>query len=212
MNLKAILISTGLVLVLGSLLALQTHRLKTVKAERDQVIDYHNSKDVLVQQLTTKLGQASVRSEVLDLTVRNLQKLQSDKDLQWLKQIEGINKRMNNVEQVVSTTAQVVGNFKIGLRDTTIFQQDTSKILNSFHALAFDNHNQWISLRGYIMPDTLLVTPRVTVPLQSVVYWEREKILGLKIGSKSWFKQTTSPNPYVTITEDKLIQVSKKPK
>lgn len=212
---KAGIIGFILVSALGAIIGIQQRALEKARTEREQAIQFSNSKSDSLEYLETKLGQASAKSDVLDLTIRNLRQLQQDKDLAWIKQIEGINKRMNNVEQIVSTTARAVGTFRIGLKDTVIniVPVDSAAAPNSVRSLAFDNHNKWFRLKGFIMPDTLVVTPEIYVPLQSVVYWERKRFLGLKIGRKDWFKQTTSPNPYVKITEDKLIRVSKhKPK
>ena len=210
MNLKAISICIAAVLVLTGLLAIVQAKYERAVEERSQAIKYSLAKDDSLAYMKTKLGKESARSTVLDLTLRNLQRLQSQERLAWVKQIEGVNKRMNNVEQITSTTARAVATFKIGLKDTTVvIQTDTTEIPKSFHALAFDNKDKWIRIRGYVMPDTLVAMPEVYVPLQSVVYWQRRKFLGLKIGKKDWFKQTTSPNPYVRITSDELIRVSK---
>lgn len=212
MNLKFISICIAIIIGLAGLLALAQARLQEAREERDQAIKYSISKDDSLVHMKTKLGQASARSEVLDLTVQNLKRLQSDKELAWIKEIEGIKKGLKNVEQIISTTATVASTFDVGLKDTTIYKPPAQGKLgvDSIFAKAFDNGNQWIRLKGYILPDTLVITPRVNVPLQSVVYWQRKKwIFGLRLGKKEWFKQTTSLNPYVTITEDKLIRVSK---
>lgn len=211
MNLKVILIAGTVIVILSGALAIQQVRLERTIEERDQAISYSLSKDDSLEYMTTKLGQVTSRSIVQDLTIRNLQKLVTDRDLAWIKEIKGINKRMNNVEQIASTTARAVATFKIPLGDTTIFSLDS--LQQKFKT--FDNQNKWIRLRGLILSDTVVVKPEVSVPLQSVVYWERQKgFLGLRwFGKKEWFQQTKSDNPYVTITEDELIRVSKrKPK
>lgn len=226
MNIKPLIILTIVSLFAIGLCAYLQLRLEIALTERDQAIQYSLSKDDTLEYLTTKLGQVTSRSRVQDLTIRNLERLQADKELRWLKHIEGINKRMNNVEQIMTTTARVVGSFNIPLRDTSISLQDGTGLTSG---RIFDNKYEWFHLKGIILEDSLLVTPDVPVPLQSVLYWQRElwpkirtkkgtegekdKFIGLRIGKKEWFKQTTSINPYVRITEDKLIRVSKrKPK
>src|SRR5690606_2869448 len=200
------------IFVLIGLLAWRQTAYERAKTELDQAIQYNLAKDDTLEYMTTKLGQVTSRSRVQELTIRNLERLQADKELKWLKYIEGINKRMNNVEQIMTTTARVVGNFSIPLRDTIIFLQDGTEPTSG---RIFDNKYEWFHLKGIILEDSLLVTPDVPVPLQSVLYWQRElwpkirikkgaegekdKFIGLRIGKKEWFKQTTSVNPYVRI-------------
>lgn len=215
MNLRIISFCVVLIIVLSIISLSVWNKYQTAVQERDQVIQFSLAQGDSIHQMSTKLGQASARSRLQDLTVSNLRRLQHQKDLAWLKQIEGINKRMNNVEQISTTTARLMTTFSTGLRDTTVsVPLDSGGVVRTIPARAFDNKNKWISLKGLVMPDTLIVTPIVNVPLQSVVYWQRKRsrLLWFRIGRKEWFKQTTSENPYVTITEDKLIQVSKKPK
>lgn len=212
---KIIAASWIAILVLGGLLAWKQTQLEIAQVEREQAVQYSLAKDDSLVIMKTTTGQLAARSNVLELTIRNLERLQADRDLQWLQTIEGINKRMNNIEEISTTTAHVVGTFKIPLQDTTIFIQDED---GEVFGHIFDNQYEWFRLRGITYLDTLIVTPEVPVPLQSVVYWERRqwpvifngKLKGPRIGRKEWYKQTTSPNPYVTITEDKLIRVTKK--
>lgn len=217
LSLKSVIGLGAVIMILMVVLAIQQSRLEIAVTERDQAIQFSQAKDDSLVQLTTTLGQVTTRSEVQELTIRNLERLQADKELSWIKEIRGVNKKLNNVEQIMSTTLKAVATFKIGLQDTIIHLQppDSSGIPSSIQAQFFDNENEWFGIRGYILPDTLVVIPEVYVPLNSIVYWERKKgFLGLRwFGRKEWFKQTTTPNPYVTITQDKLIRVSKrKPK
>src|SRR5690606_13403794 len=111
LNTKIITIAGGVIFVLIGLLAWRQTAYERAKTELDQAIQYNLAKDDTLEYMTTKLGQVTSRSRVQELTIRNLERLQADKELKWLKYIEGINKRMNNVEQIMTTTARVVGNF-----------------------------------------------------------------------------------------------------
>ena len=63
--------------------------------------------------------------------------------------------------------------------------------------------------QGWLRKDTVNLKLHATVPIYSVLYWEREKILGLKIGRKNWFSDIMSTNPNVTIKAHSNIQIRK---
>src|SRR5690554_3066904 len=176
--------------------------------ERDQAIQYSLAKDDSIQYLQTKLGQAAAKSKVQDLTINNLRRLQEDKELAWIRQIEGVNRRLNNVEQISSTTAQAVGSFKMGLRDSIIYaDEDVSKV-NPISVSFFSFEDNWANIKGYFADSAYISDLRIDLKLQSVVYWERKhRFLGIRFGKKQWFQQTTTDNPYVTILDDQLIRV-----
>lgn len=227
-NLKLIAGLGAVILLLSTLLAVSLSETSRVKSERDQAIQYTKStQDTLVRR-TTKLGQESVRSKSLGLSLNVLQQLREDDRIAWVKQFEGVHKRMNNLEQISSTTAIVSAEFKTGLKDTLITTNrflssvdSSSSLGTTFLARTFDNKDKWIHITGLIFPDTVIINATAEVVLQSVLYWERKKWPKIKVGKKDfgprwgrkeWFKETTSPNTYITITKDELIQVGSKKK
>jgi len=58
-----------------------------------------------------------------------------------------------------------------------------------------------------IVDNDISVHEEMTVPLSVVNYWERKRILGLKIGKKLYVTEATSQNPHVKI--DKLNSIFK---
>jgi hypothetical protein len=206
-KITAILI-IALVAVVGALGIVLT-KLERAQEERDQAVDFSNARQDSIAYLTTKTGQESAKTTVLDLTIRNLRRLQSDERIAWVRQFDGIKHDLRNLEQATRTTARLVAEFKIPMGDTTIILPDSTRV----QAKTFDNHNEWFRLRGVVTADTLVATPEVTVPLESVLYWERpHKVLGVRYGRKKWVNETTSPNPYVKITKSEIIRVGRKKK
>jgi hypothetical protein len=204
---RIIIILSTLILLLITVLTIVVRQLQTVKEERDQAIDYTLQKDDSIQYLKTKNGQVSAKAYVQELTIRNLKKLSESKDLAWIKQFEGVHKRLNNVEQATKLTADVVGNFKIPLRDTTIINLDSSVT----KAHTFNNKDKWFPIKGIIFTDSITTTSKIPVPLESILLWERpHRFLGIRFGKKSWSNQTSSPNPYVKITDNKIVRIGKK--
>lgn len=202
---KLTIIIGVLFLGLVATLAVVVRRLEIMKVERDQLVQYSLEKSDSIEYLKTKNGQIIARSTVQDLTIRNLRKLSDN--LPWIKQFEGVNRRLNNVEQATKLTAQVVGNFQFPLRDTTIINLDS--IVTK--AKVFNNKDKWFPIKGVVFSDSITTTSKIPVPLQSILLWERKhKFLGIKFGRKKWTNQTTSENPYVKITEHQIIRIGKK--
>lgn len=211
-NLKMYAILGGTIVLLGLTLGFMWDKLQQVKTERNQAIEFSNARADSIDHFKNLWGRETARVSVLDLTVRNMRRLQSDERLAWVRQFESVNKRMNNLESATRTVAKAVGEFKIPI-DTTARKDwtwlDDSTWLQP-NVRTFDNHNEWIRIRGTITADTVVVLADANVPIESVVLFERKKVLGMRIGRKQWFTETASPNPYVKITESTVIRVGKR--
>lgn len=203
MQFKIILICIILSLAGGLFVTLR--HMEKVKTERDQAIDFNNIRDS-VMYYRNKVGQEVARARVSELSASNALAMLDDERLVWIKNFESINKRMNNLEQASRTIAVAMGKFRIPLRDTTIVTVD-----GSVKAKTFDNHNEWFRIKGMVLEDTVVTTPIIPVPLQSVITWKRKhKFLGIRFGRRQWFTETSSDNPYVKITLHEVIRVGKK--
>lgn len=211
-NLKMYAILGGTIVLLGIALGTLWDKFQRVKKERNQAIEFSNARQDSIEYFKNAWGRETARSAVLDLTIRNARRLQSDERLAWVRQFESVNKRMNNLESATRTVARAVGEFKIPIDTTT--QQGWTWLDDSTwlqpNVRTFDNHNEWIHIRGTITADTVVVYADAKVPIESVVVFERKKFLGLRIGRKQWFTESASPNPYVKITESTVIRVGKR--
>jgi hypothetical protein len=204
-----LMIGMGAVIVaLGTLLFLSEQRSQTRKVSWDQAVNFNLAATDSLKTYKTDKGKLVAVVETQELTIRNLQKMQDDPRVSWIKEIEAVNKRLNNVEQVSQFTAKVVANFKIPLRDTTILVNDST-----FKVRTFDNHDEWLRVSGVVTPDTIEVIPFVKVNIKSVLLWERErwpgKKFGLKIGKKNYTAHGTTDNPYATITAIEVTKIGR---
>lgn len=199
----------AVIIALGTLLFLSEQRSQTRKIAWDQAVDFNLAATDSIRTYKTDKGKLVAVVETQELTIKNLQKLQDDPRLSWIKEIEAVNKRLNNVEQVSQFTAKVVANFKIPLRDTTIFVNDST-----FKVRTFDNHNEWLRVSGVVTQDTIEVVPFVNVNIKSVLLWERgrwpSEKFGLKIGRKRYESHGLTDNPYATITGMQITDIVKK--
>ncbi len=175
--------------------------------ELKQVVKFSNSKDDSITHYVNKYGQQVAKSEVLELTVRNTQKLREDDRLSFVKYFDGVNKRMNNLEQATKTIAEY--NKVI---DVPIVQSlDSSGKPTKFRTFLYkDSLN---SVNGLIKPDTVTIKLHAVVPIYSVMYWQRNKFLGLVRmwpAKRNWFNDVMSTNPSVTIKSYSNIQIKKR--
>lgn len=204
-----ILVLSLLLLVAGTTIFFLTEKLDTALGERDQAISFNNSKDDSLTHYISKYGQEVAKNHIQDLTVRNLRKMQHDERLSWISKFDGVNKRLNNVEQATRTTAHIVGSFHIPLADTVYKHVDGTLV----KAKTFNNKDPWLNLSGVITGDSVLTKADVPVPLESIILWERKgKFLPKVFGRKEYSTQTTSANPYVKITKHELTRFAKKPR
>jgi hypothetical protein len=205
MKLKIYIIAVVIFCSMAITISLLLEKVNRISSDRDQALEFIRRDSIELSYYKSKYNTEIAKSERLTLSVYNAQKLINTERLAWIKQFNGVNKRLNNLENTTKTTAQLVANFKIPLSDTTIVQPDSTVL----RARKFNNNNKWIELNGIILPDTVNIQPVVNVPIQEVLYWQRKKFLFLRIGKKEYFSEVTSPNPYVKFTQHEVIRIKK---
>ncbi len=206
MKIQTIVIAVIVFAIAGTTIAWQAERIQELKVEKSQVIEFAKKDSIALVYYKTKAGKEVAKSKQLTLSLDNTQKLIGTERLSWIRQFEGVNHRLNNLEHATRATAVAVANFKIPLGDTTILLPDSTVL----RARKFTNNNKWIELTGLVLPDTVSIVPRVTVPIEEVFYWQRKKILFLRIGKKEYFSDITSPNPYVKFIQNEVLRIEKK--
>lgn len=183
----------------------QKNTIDRLKVEKREAIEYAKNDSSVVVWYRNKLNLEVSKVGVLNLSLSNTRQLLETERLNFVKTFDGVNKRLNNLEHASQTTLEAVGNFRMGLKDSTLRVDDSSMTVRKF-----DNNNGWFHISGYVARDTIIVHPQFNMTMQSVLYWKRKKILGLRIGRKEYFKETTSLNPFVHITRDEFITVGKR--
>lgn len=202
---KLILIMGGTIIALIASLTFAQKRIQTLKIDRDQAIAFNNARADSLERYKNKYGIVVSRAEVLDLSLRNMQKMREDERLFWLREFESLNKRLNNVEQASRVTAEIVGNFKIPIQEVPIYRGDSL-----FQVRTFDNEDPWLRVSGVILKDSIEVIPNVKLDIKTVFLWERKKFLGLKIGRKEFYAEVLTDNPYATIRSVEVTRVSRR--
>jgi hypothetical protein len=159
-------------------------------SQRDSAIMYKNRYGQAVYQIQTqRLDQetmAKLRRDLVDITSR----------------FNGLNKKLNNVEQLSQVTLTAVGNLQGSVTDTVVVRDSVS--VNAFQFAAQD---KWFTVTGLVIPEQkkVEVTPSFTANVYAVSYWQRKRILGLRIGKKEYKSEITSDNPYLKFSDYKVV-------
>ena len=190
----------------------QAKRIDTLATERAQALLYAKTQKANATTYQNKYNRETVKTSVLDLSLYNAKELIDTERMGFISQFNGINKRLNNLVQATNTTALFVRSWKLPLRDTVLHSSPfggrgvDSTIVK---AQAFAYMDSLNTIRGIIYGNEIFPIVEIKVPIQRVDYWERKKILGLRIGRKQWYSDVTSTNPFVKIIADDVIRIKK---
>jgi hypothetical protein len=206
----AVLASTfTAIAIFGIIVIVQEKEISKLKKERSQLIrfDNRNAPADSVTHYKTKFNHEAAKVKILDVTLRSAQQLQA---LAWVKEFEGLHKRINNLESTIRATVKVDRTFSpIVLRDTIIKTINDSSI----HAQSFLYLDSMTSLAGTIEGNVIKPKIEMIVPLRGVAYWQRKKFLGLVRmwpAKKEWSSEIISTNPFARITQLEVIKIEKK--
>jgi hypothetical protein len=187
------------VLILMYITTLLWLKANRIQQEKEQVIAFHNSDSI--GHSKTKDGGETVTTPIVPLTPQDIKKLMEDERLEFIKQFTAVNKKLNNLESVSTTTAKIVTGFKLNKIDTFIpLKSDTALEMYEYQ----DEFN-YIKL----VKDSL--TLNINVPIHRVDYWQRRrKFLGIRFGQKVWTSEVYSPNTKVVVTEHSVVRAKKR--
>lgn len=180
---------------------------KELRQQRADITGFAKLRDAQVKYYQNELGNQVAKVEAIQLENRNLRELANTKDLEYLKQFDGLKKSLKNLENAVNTNLKITTKVEGKLNDSTftvLNGKDTTYVLGKTFKLE-DNYRK---LSIAIVDRNITVDETMIVPLSIVTYWERKKILWLKIGKKHYTTEATSENPHVKI--DKIQAISKR--
>jgi hypothetical protein len=201
-------VAIGLILVAAFvILPLIYHKWREAEARADSLGSYAKSKDDSVSYYQNKLGQEVAVKQAVELDYKALQTLSNDRHLEYLKQFEGLKSNLKNLTVATNVTAQAVANFQGKLTDTTVTIDSVSH-----KAWTFLNEDTYTREEGTVIPDLSKVITKISmeVPIQGALFWQRKKILFLRIGKKQWRSEFTSPNPHVRLTKTEQLLIQKR--
>ncbi len=206
MELKIIIVTTVLIAILSGAVVMEEKKIRQLYDEREQALAFANIQKSNTTFYKNKFGHETAKTQILDLSLRNARELRSSDRLKFIAQFDGINNRLNNLVEVSQSNARFISEFKLPLRDTFLLNVDSTLL----PAKVFTYKDSLNNISGTIIGKEIKPRIEITVPLQGAMYWQRKKILGLRIGRKKWFSDLTSTNPFVTIKSQEVIRIIKR--
>lgn len=202
-------IAVAILIILLAALGVQTIRASKFKIkaniaenERDQVVTITNELQSEIAKYKNENGNTINQVRTLQLTLDNLERLKESERLKFLKQFANLKKDLRNLESAGSFE-WLIDEDSVPSVAQYIPCKDSLKV---FHYNLVDEFNNIDAM--------VLDSPRIEirVPFYTSVYWQRRKVLWMRLGKKEYFMESYSPNQLVNITKQELIRVEKKNK
>jgi len=202
-------ITIAVLAILLAALGVQTIRASRFKIkatvaenERDQVATLTNELQSEITKYQNENGNTINQVRTLQLTLDNLERLKESERLSFLKQFANLKKDLRNLENAGSFE-WLIDEDSVPSSEVFIPCKDSLKV---FHYQLVDEFNTIDAM--------VLDSPRIEirVPFYTSVYWQRKKVLWVRLGRKEYFMESYSPNQLVDITKQELIRVEKKNK
>jgi hypothetical protein len=204
--LRIIAILVALLLIAGAIVVDQHKMLIRVNSERHQAISFAKRDSANAMNYKNKFDHQVQRNEITDLSLRNAQDLRNTDRLAFIQELQGVKQNMKNLESAVRIQARATADLRMQLHDTTIYLNG-----DTLHVHKFGYADKYNSIRGLLEGDTtILANAMISVPLEGAVYWERTKLLGLRIGRKKFYSEFTTPNKWVKIDNSEYIKIQKR--
>jgi hypothetical protein len=182
-----------------------------MKSQKDNIQLLYSKKMDEVDTYRNRFNNVVTRNEAIQLENRTIKALVKDGELAQLKQLEGLNRRMNNLEFAYKITARALDSVRIHLQDTSRFYIDDKGDTVLFKSTSFRYTDKWASFKGVqVSPDSLVLNYSINAPLTGAMYWKRKTPILWIFSKKEYWSEITSENPHVQIPELLTIKALRK--
>jgi hypothetical protein len=198
-------ITIAILVILLAAIGIQTVRASRYKIkatlaenERDQAVVFATDTKKEVEIYRNKVGVVVTKSEQLELSLANVERLRDTERLQFLKQFDKLKKDLRNLE--------AAGTFDWLVEEDSIpMVESFEPCPDSIKVFTYRLKDQYNDIEAKVID-----TPRfdIRVPVQYVDYWDRKWIFG----KRSWHRETTSPNKLIRLEAQESFVVSKRKK
>lgn len=196
-------ITIAVLVILLAAIGIQTVRASRYKIkatlaenERDQAVVFATDTKKEVEIYRNKVGVVVTKSEQLELSLANVERLRDTERLQFLKQFDKLKKDLRNLE--------AAGSFDWLVEEDSIPMVETFEPCpDSIKVFTYKLKDAYNDIEAKVID-----TPRfdIRVPINYIDYWERKWFLG----RKKWYRETTSPNKLIRLEAQESFVVSKK--
>jgi len=198
-------LTIAILVILLAAIGIQTVRASRYKIkatlaenERDQAVVFATDTKKEVEIYRNKVGVVVTKSEQLELSLANVERLRDTERLQFLKQFDKLKKDLRNLE--------AAGTFDWLVEEDSIpMVESFEPCPDSIRIFTYRLKDQYNDIEAKVID-----TPRfdIRVPINYIDYWERKWFLG----KKKWYRETTSPNKLIRLEAQESFVVSKKKK
>jgi len=198
-------LTIAILVILLAAIGIQTVRASRYKIkatlaenERDQAVVFATDTKKEVEIYRNKVGVVVTKSEQLELSLANVERLRDTERLQFLKQFDKLKKDLRNLE--------AAGTFDWLVEEDSIpMVESFEPCPDSIRIFTYRLKDQYNDIEAKVID-----TPRfdIRVPINYIDYWERKWFLG----KKKWYRETTSPNKLIRLEAQESFVVSKRKK
>jgi len=198
-------LTIAILVILLAAIGIQTVRASRYKIkatlaenERDQAVVFATDTKKEVEIYRNKVGVVVTKSEQLELSLANVERLRETDRLQFLKQFDKLKKDLRNLE--------AAGTFDWLVEEDSIPMVESFELCpDSIRVFTFKLKDAYNDIEAKVID-----TPRfdIRVPINYIDYWERKWFLG----KKKWYRETTSPNKLIRLEAQESFVVSKRKK
>ena len=211
MNFRLISLLIVIIVLLGTTIGRYHLMYTRMKEGKENVQKLYSKKMDEMEVYKNRFNHVVTRNEAIQLESRTIKSLMKDGELGQLKQLEGLNKRMSNLEFAYKITATALDSVRIRLQDTTRLYVDTNGDSVYYRSTGFKYSDKWASFKAtQLSPDSISLTYSVTAPMTGAMFWKRKHPILWIFSKKEFFGEVYCENPHVVIPELVNIKVQKK--
>ncbi len=229
MKVKAILVGVIVIMALLAMVALQNEKIKSLKSDNEQLTTYAKREHDTAQLYINKYGYSVAKATALELSLANANELRNSDKLNFVNEFAGVKKSLKNLESTTRSITVVEHEWDLALIDTILsainnngfattadfidmpntFSISEIDSINAIPAQKFHYEDSLNRISGVIVGDRIKPSIHVVIPIEGVVYWQRKKVLGIRIGKRNWFSEIKTTNPIATIKQNELTIIRK---
>jgi hypothetical protein len=217
---KGYLIALAVFLLAGAAVWQQQKIIDQQALQVEDLTKVANDSGRLAKTYRNLFGNEVSKNNLLRMDVKTVQDLRKTSELKWLEKFEGLKKNASNLES--ASRIDAVAEFDLtGWVDSTLFLRDptvsitegaTNVTKYDVYIPVFSYSDKYNSITGSIKGtlDSVKIKGIIVAPIKGAVYWQRRKVLWMRIGKKNYFSEFLCENDWVHITNHEEIQVRKR--
>ena len=183
-----------------------------MRSEKENVQSLYSNKTNEIEVYKSRDGQMVTRNEAVSIENKTLKQIIKDGQFSQVKNLEGLNKRMNNLETLyqLSLTVQDSLRLKLQIELKKYIAENGDTVL--FQATNFKYSDKWSNFKAsQVTPDSAdFIYTVSTGDVTGAFYWKRKHPILWVFSKKEYWGEVTAENPHVAIPKLTNIRVGKK--